>query len=243
MNVLVTTDTGISKEVKGLNVLKQEVMKTKTKISVKINEKDQGFQESVMEDIALMKLEGEEVTSFIVTVEGAKAIGRIVNRSITAFSKLGIEVSELDWDADSGVTMFTGRLTTMDLPFLIEVVLRLTQRATRAISYTHHPLTLFDLKQTIGLIYDLKQGQDGAQDMLGWFDVRELIVLEEVKAEKAETKAKAKAETKANANELKKMNSKPKPKDKPKASTKAKTKPKAKGEEKNVPKTAKLNLI
>jgi hypothetical protein len=83
----------------------------------------------------------------------------------------------------------------------VEVCLRLVQRATKAISHTHHPLTLFDLKQSIGLVYDLKQETEGAQDLAGWFDIRELTILEEAKEAKAGAKEKAKAATKQKAKE------------------------------------------
>ena len=71
---------------------------------------------------------------------------------------------------------------------------RIVRRATLSIGFTHHPLTVFDLKQVIGLVQDVKEEVDGADDLLGWFTVRELAILEEEKEAKAVArKAKAAA--------------------------------------------------
>jgi hypothetical protein len=202
MNSLIKVEINkVTKETKGLELFQQTCLKTKTNLEVKFTKKDIGFQELVASDIELLGLEGEKVASFLITIEGASALGRFINRSTIAFSKLGFKVNELDWEATAGVVEIEGDITALDLPYLVEVLLRLVQRATKAISHTHHPLTLFDLKQSIGLIYDLKQETEGAEDLAGWFDVRELTVLEETKEAKAEAKERAKATTKQKAKE------------------------------------------
>lgn len=202
MNSLIRVEINkITKETKGLELLQQTCLKTKTNLEVKFTKKDIGFQELVASDIEMLELEGEKVASFLVTVEGASALGRVINRSTTAFSKLGFKVNELDWETTAGVVEVGGDITALDLPYLIEVWLRLIQRATKAISHTHHPLTLFDLKQSIGLVYDLKQETEGVEDLDGWFNVRELTVLEETKGAKVKAKERAKAATKQKAKE------------------------------------------
>jgi len=245
MNGLIKIEVGkVTKEVKGLEIIKQTCLKTKTNLEIKFTEKDQGLQELITDEISLLKLDGEKVTSFMITVEGAKALGRIINRSQTAFNKIGLQINDLDWEAIAGVVEIEGEITTLDLPYLVEICLRLTQRATRAISYTHHPLTLFDLKQTIGHTYDMKQKLDGAQDMTDWFDIRELIILEETKATKTEEKAKVKEEAKEKIREKKRVKD---PKSGPNATTRQRkaTAKKAgktaqkKAKEKNLPKSAK----
>lgn len=202
MNTMIKVEVNkVTKETKGLEILQQTCLKTKTNLEIRFTEKDVAFQETIANDIALLELEGEKIASFLLTIEGAKALGRIVNRSVPTFAKIGLEIDEMDWDAGAGVVDVQGDLTALDLPYMVEVWLRLAQRATKAISHTHHPLTLFDMKQSIGLVYDLKQGTEGAEDLAGWFDIRELTMLEEVKQAKTEAKDKAKAVTKQKAKE------------------------------------------
>ena len=67
----------------------------------------------------------------------------------------------------------------------------------------------------------VKTGVEGSEDLDDWFNIRELTVLEEVKAAKAEAK-KAKAAAKS------KSANKATPKAKAPAKSKAKAKPKAK---------------
>lgn len=216
MNTLITIDINkTTKEVKGLSVITQTCLKTKTKLEIRITKEDQGFQEMIMDDIALLQVEGEKLELFLITVEGAKAIGRLVNRSVPAFNRLGITISEMNWEADSGVIEVGGELTTADLPYLTELFLRLSQRATKAISHTHHPLSLFDLKQSIGHIYDIKQELEGAEDFSDWFALRELNILEEEKKTKAEAKTKTKADNKQKRKEKRQV---PDPKSGPSAS-------------------------
>jgi len=186
MNSLIKVEINkVTKETKGTELIQQTCLKTKTNLEIKFTEKDIGFQEDIFSDITLMELEGEKIASFMVTVEGAKALGRVINRSVASFNRLGITISDMDWESNAGVIEVKGDLTTADMPYLVELFLRLTQRATKAISHTHHPLTLFDLKQTIGLVYDIKQSTEGAEDFNSWFLMRELAILEEEKELKA----------------------------------------------------------
>ena len=98
MNTLVTIEVGkVTGEVKGLTLIKQTRLKTKTKLEINITKKDQGFQSIIEDEISLLQIEGEKVDSLMIIVEGTKAIRRLENRSVSAFSKLGFTVNELDW--------------------------------------------------------------------------------------------------------------------------------------------------
>lgn len=216
MNTYIKMDTDVSTVTDKLTILKQDVKKTKTILGFHFTKKDMEVQESVYYDIALMKLEGTKVKSFMITVEDAKALGRITNRAVTAFGKLGFEINELEWDATAGVIMVEGDMSTHDLPFILKVWFKLIQRATKQISHTHHALTLFDLKQMIGLTQDIKDGKEGTEAFEAWFKVRELLVLEEVEAKTKTASLAVVPKAKAKA--------KPKTKAKAKAKTKTKTK-------------------
>jgi len=219
---------GVSKETKGLTC-KAQHMKTKTKLEIRFTKEDRAKVDifaGLGEDVGLLKLQAAPLVSVTVMVEGAQAIGRLVNRSIVAFGKIGIEISEMDWKDDSGEFTLTPVLEMAgnDLPPLMEVTARLVMRSLASISHTHHPLTLFDLKQAIGVTHDAKEGDEDAMAIVDWFNLRELIILEEVKAGKAE-KAKTKRETAKAKRKVEKV-----------AKAEAKAEGKTKAPEKNAPK-------
>lgn len=236
MQTLITAElAGATKEVKGLTC-KANHFKTKTKLELRFTKEDRAKLDvygGLTSDIELLKAQGMSLVSLVITVEGAQAIGRLVNRSVVAFGKVGIEVGELEWEDESGVVTFEGvlPLTGLDLAPLMEVVVRLVMRSLAAIGHTHHPLTLFDLKQAIGVAYDAKQGEEDAVSILDWFNVRELIILEETKMEKAaaakekrEKKKKERAVAKVAAKATAKDPKEGKEKNAPKAKAKAKAK-------------------
>lgn len=223
---------GKSQETKGLTC-KAQHMKTKTKLEIRFTKEDRAKVDifaGLAEDVELLNLQAAPVVSITVMVEGAQAIGRLVNRSIVAFGNIGIELSEMNWENDSGEFILKPilEMSGSDLPPLMEVIARLIMRSLASISHTHHPLTLFDLKQAIGVTHDAKQGDEDAAAIVDWLNLRELIILEEVKAEKVE-KAKAKRETakakrateKAKGKTAEKVPEKNVPKAKPKAGKKA----------------------
>lgn len=201
MHQLISTTTGKSKAVKGLELLKCKHLKTRTNLDINFSKDDRAKVDvfsAVAGDIDLLGVAGESIGDITVTVESAPALGRLINRSITTFAKIGIGVgTDLDWPDKSGVYVLSVQdATAYDLAYIAEVVTRLSLRALAAISETHHALTLFDLKQAIGIVHDVKQGVEGAQDVLDWINVRELLVAEEVKAAKAEARAAKRAEAK-----------------------------------------------
>jgi len=226
MHLLIQADLeGKGKDAgKGMHY-KAQVFKTKTKYEISLDKKDLkeiNLVEEVSADMTAVGMGGKPISLFRVTIEGAPAIGRLVIRSTPAFAGIDAAISsEMKYESEAGVFEIEAENATgMDLPYLAEITARIARRACRKLSWTHHPLTLFDLKQSIGLVYDLQVGAEGAQDLEDWFGVRELIHLEDVKAAKAEIAAEKKA---AKAKE------KPPPKAKPKgAATKAPPKGKAK---------------
>lgn len=242
---------GVAEEIKGLTC-KASYLKTKTKLELRFTKDDRAKLDvygGINGDIKALKLEGSP-SSLVVTVEGAQAIGRLVNRSVTAFGKIGIGINKMDWEAESGVINLeesTLPLNGSDLPMLMEVMTRLVMRSVAPISHTHHLLTLFDLKQAVGVVYDAKQGDKSAEAILDWFNIRELILLEEAKEAKAEAKAKEKKEKakeiaekkKAKADERKEAREKAKAEAKAKEKNSGKGKAKAKAK----PKTADLSKV
>lgn len=197
MNVLINGEfDGKGTESKALEACKAQILKTKSKVEVQFDKKglpELDLQHDLASDIEAMDLESLPLSLFRVTVEGVPAIGRMVNRSEAAFNRLGLVITPLDWEDDSGVIEIMGDFTGSDFPFLAEIAARMVRRSLKAMSYTHHPLTLFDLKQACGMVYDLQQGTEGAQELVDWVGILELVILEEEK----EVKAKAKAEKKA----------------------------------------------
>lgn len=237
MRVHVQIETGPLTEAKGVKLFKPQYFKTKTKMEIGWEGKERpDMVGDVARDVKLLAMGGEDV-SLTVTCEGITSIGRIMNRSITALSKIALDVPEAGWEDDSGVWPIEGmepipNLNGNDLPYMLELLARLVERAMGKISGTHHPLTLFDLKQAAGLVYDAKQGDAGAESVLDWITVRELTTLEATKDARKEASAQKRAKEKvkrhqAKAEEGPKGKAKPKPKAKakggsPKANPKAK---------------------
>jgi hypothetical protein len=195
MNVLVKAEVGaVLSEVKAVNMIKVTPMKTKTKLEVKMDGNTPDSVDTLSGEIIMLKADGEKLMGMTVTVEGAPAFGRIINRAVLALGKIGVDIHEIDWEAQAGVVAVSGNISGYDFPMIVDVFRRLSLRACATMGHTHHPLSLFDLKQATGLTYDLSQGT--SKDLGDWFDVRELTVLEAAKAEKKAAKAQAKTEKK-----------------------------------------------
>ena len=196
MNGLVKAEFGkVTQTVKGLTA---EVihLKTKTKVDVKF---DSNPIDRIMieKDVALLDLEGSPIDILSIIIEGAASFGRLFNRSRDAFRKVGISLSESDWEATAGEVKVAGQLVGSDFPFFSDLISRLALRATKAMNHTHHSLTTFDLKQATGVTYDAQSGMEGAKDLKDWFDARELILREEKKAEMADAAKAKRASAKA----------------------------------------------
>ena len=183
-------------EVKGLNLATLKVLKVKSHVEIKLDEKtNSGVLSLLAKDVKLLKIEGEPLHNVTVMVEGASALGKVFNRSIPAFGKVGVGIGEIGWDDSAGLVEVGAVLPLVgsDLPSLAEALVRLVNRAMSSISGTHHPFTLFDLQQAMGLVYDAKQLDAMAQSTLDWMSVRELTILEGIKDAKAKAKAAEKS--------------------------------------------------
>jgi len=180
---------GETQEIKGL-VSKASHLKTKTKLELQFDKESRAqidIFNGIRSDIQLLGIQAIPVTSVMLTIEGAPSVGRLINRSAKAFGRIGFEISTLDWEDRSGVVEIKGILPLIgtDLAPLMDVIARMVMRSIAPISKTHHPLTLYDFKQITGLIYDSEQGDNTAAIILTWFDVRELVILEEEKTARA----------------------------------------------------------
>lgn len=178
-----------------------KVLKTQTNLELSFEKKDQAaidFPVAIAEDLAALGFVAEPIgpVSFIIT--GAQSLGKIHNRSVTAYTRAGITIEEIGWDDDGGMIEFVVEGgTVLDLPGLLDVVTRTIFRATTKFTNTRHPLSLYDLKQSVGLVSDAKNELGEAQTTLDWFSVREMAILEEAKAIKAEARDKTAAAKKA----------------------------------------------
>jgi len=242
MKAMITADTTETNEVKSLSILQTKHMKTKTKLTIKAPEGITIDNAEIAKEVGALKANGLDFTAIVLTVEGLKSFGGLVNRSVTALAKIGIVIPPnskgthpLDWDDTAGAITFHAigePFTGYDFPFLVDLTLRMVRRAGNALSPTQHSLTLYDLRQAAGTVYDVKQGITGLSE---WIDVREANVKEEVKAAKAvlrkEKQEKArierhKAAPKAKAKPKAPVTEKNAPKAQPKAQPKAKARPK-----------------
>lgn len=218
----------------GLSFKGWEFLKTQTNFEQASDKKDLAnydFFGELGDDIKLLKLENSPVKSITLIVSDCGSLGKIVNRSIGAFRKMDLDLSEVEWDADSGLIELTGNIIGREVPTLVEILIRMMVRASGKFSNTRHLLSIYDLKQTIGLIKEHSDGIEESGAMLGVMVTRELAVAEVMKAalteKRNEAKAqkaieKAKAEAAAPKTETT-TSDKPKAKEKPK--TKAKAKP------------------
>ena len=199
MNLIIsTTMNKVTEENKGLEIATTKHLKTKTNIDIKLDDKStSGIVPMIAKDIATLKLQGEPLHNTTLTVEGAAALGKLINRSVLSLAKVGVNISEIGWDDKAGLVTVSSALGLVgsDFPILAEILARIVARSTAAISGTQHPFTLFDLKQAMGIVYDAKQEDATAKKIEEWMTVRELSILEEIKAAKAKVKATAKAAT------------------------------------------------
>ena len=199
MRTVMTTEVKKkAKETKGVNG-KVRYLKTITKLDTEFTEETHWTMDilgDMEEDISLLGLQSAPAI-LTITVTEAIALGRMVNRSISALGRIGLEISALNWDDTFGLVEVKDNglpLLGNDMPALSEVISRLVVRATGKLGGTQHPLSLYDLKQAIGIIKGMKDGNESDMTLNDWMNVRELAILEGVKEEKAKAKAEAKAE-------------------------------------------------
>jgi len=199
-------------------VFKATHLKTKTRLALDFDKKTQAnihIQAATEEVIKALKLNGATIGLIQIEVSDAQAFGRFFNRCHVCFTKMGCSIlPELDWGASEGVVeVEINEGTGNDLGFALELLYRMALRSSAKMSHTQHGLTLFDLKQATGVIFDLQNGVEGAKDLSDWVKGRELTMLAQAKLEKA-VEAKAVRAAKA----------KDKPEPKPKTPAKATSK-------------------
>ena len=195
MHIMIKTSTEAVREAKTL-IIEATNLKTKTNLTITGDEQSEFF-DGVTSDVKTLGIGGLPLGKLTVTVEGAPAMGRLFNRSLTSMGKLGLSFQPLVWEAGAGVVEIKGSLLGSDLPALSESLLRLMRRATQALSHTQHPLSLYDMKQAMGIIIDIKDGSKQAQAISDWFDSRELVQLEALKEKAKADRIAAKAKDRA----------------------------------------------
>jgi len=174
-------------------------LKTQTNMEISWEKKDRpqlDFINDIAADVDILDAGSLDILALSLIVGDVQALGKIINRAIEAFARIDVIVEPLDWAADSGLIEFEIKDGTgADIAPLIEILARMLIRATTKFSNTQHPLSTYDLKQTCGFIKDASDKLKGAQETLDWMSVRELVVAEGIKEEKAAA-AKEKREVK-----------------------------------------------
>jgi hypothetical protein len=210
-------------EVKSLSSINPTYLKEKTKLEIKAERKPLVDFDMVREDVNLLSASGLPLHSTTLIVSNCAGLGKVINRAVPAFAKLGIQLLAISWDASEGVVGIEPiqPVTGYDLPYLAVILHRLAIRGCQSISGTQHPFTVFDLQQACGITFEAKQGIESAVEIENWFTMRELSVLEEAKelkklemdAKKTATSEKvakarsAAAENKANRKKTSKVDS------------------------------------
>ena len=159
-------------------------------------------------DMKTMGLYEAEILKVVVDFKGAKASGRMVNRCMDHFTRIGIIVPEqLPWEQEGGKIIFEIRdMTGEDAYPLCWLLKGIVTRAGKKMSYTHHALTMYDIKQAVGLVWGASQGDAECLTISEWVDGYVAIAvaneLEDRKAKQKKVKsAKAKAKKAEKATE------------------------------------------
>lgn len=191
------TMKGVAKE--GVKT-KAEIKALKTQSIVSYKE-DLGDLSIIADDMKTAGLLGGEIIKVVVDFKSAKAAGRMVNRCMAQFSRIGIIVpEERPWEQEGGKMIFeiTG-MTGDEVYPLCWLLGGIADRAKKKMSYTQHGLTMFDIKQAVGLVWGVSQGDEECLAVSEWLDghVGDAVAdeLEDRKAKQKKAKA-AKAKTK-----------------------------------------------
>lgn len=203
-------------QTKGLTLMETKHLKTQTNVTITIDHKTRAkvnFVNAINKEVSLIKGQGAELAEVKLSVTDAPSLGKLLNRSMLAFADIGIEVDhKADFEASTAEATFTCKgCYGSDLGIVVDLLSRLATRANKKMSGTEHPLTLFDLRQTIGLVYDAKQQVPGADQVEDFITVRadeykpkpapkpKPEGTRKAKTPKATSKAKGKAKGKAKA--------------------------------------------
>jgi len=200
MNVLITTSTSkVGNNAKGTKIVTANALKTKTNIEIQFDSKSRtttDFLNGIPDEMKQLGISDGPLDTINVVVGDVNNIGKLVLRSLASFEKMDILVTtEMSWDAKAGTfTVSAVGAMGYDLGYLVEMISRLVARAMGALSGTQHPLTLFDLRQAMGIVYDVKQEVPGVSDLNDWMSIRALSHLEAIKADKKAKAAAARVE-------------------------------------------------
>lgn len=181
MNLMLSTVVNKhTDEDKSLTVFKVYHHKNKTKIEVNLRNLSHLSISDMRDTISVLRIQGEPLQSTLLMVEGCDNLGRVINRATDALAKIGVNVGKLPWDARNGAVTVSGMLKGVDLPNLIFILHNLVMRGCSPISGTQRAFTLHAVKQIAGL-YTVNTFP-GAEQLEDWFDVREMLILEEWEA-------------------------------------------------------------
>ena len=195
MKALIQVDSAPVPEVKGLGLLKARFMTRKTGLNIFWG--DGGPRPDMMGrvpgDISLLGM-GDSNPSVKFTVEGAKNIGRILNRSIPALEAIALSIPEVRWEDTAGVWDITPLMPLYgtDLGPLLDIISRVIERARGRLvaPMSHKPYTNFNFRNLIGLAYDARHGDNKAVGVLDWMASRE-SVWSKIKRDKKEAEQAA----------------------------------------------------
>ena len=176
-----------------------KALKTQTVLTYKKEEKGPMDMEVIRGDIKTLGLHKVPLVKLVVDFGTAKGTGRIVNRCNTQFKRIGIEGPVLDWHQEGGKVEYELKnMEGADAVVICFLLGGLADRARTKMSYTQHNLTMFDIKQTVGIVWGVKQEEIICVEVDAWMNDKMAIAvageMEELKKAKARIKsAKAKS--------------------------------------------------
>ncbi len=129
-----------------------------------------------------------------------RATGRMVNRSREQLDRIGVVVEEIPWEKDGGLVLFNirdGAMTGGDVYPLSYLLSGIAERAQTRLSYTHHSMHMYQIKEATGMVQRAKKGDIEALLVSEWVEwhlqeaiERELEVLKRRRAAAKAARAK-----------------------------------------------------
>lgn len=144
--------------------------KTKTEITYpRVEGKVQLNPEIIQKDVKALGLDDAPLVSILVNYGTAKATGRLHNRCLTQFSRIGIESVEVPWEKEGGnIEYITTNKIGADAYYICHILAGIVTRAEKKISFTRHDLTMFDIQQAVGLIWGSQNGDVISIEVNDW---------------------------------------------------------------------------
>lgn len=120
-------------------------------------------------------IEDKAIVAISTEMEAAN-LERFLVRSRSAFDEIGFAITDEVQEPDNGVTVVGFDLDPMvpevDLPHVEALLVRLEKRADKKLSETDHPFTLYDFKQTLGIVQDIKANSKIAKGISDFLEGR-----------------------------------------------------------------------